>query len=151
MQGGISREDGHLIVAAVRVLDHRLGHPPTVEEIAELLDRAREWTGVIVSGLEAHGVVATVKSAFTHRVEIRDYRVLETLDPAAEQPTLGREMEAFHEKRTAEEEALGDLFGGGRSRRKRDERMDDLSDRLKGFRSRSPKKNPLFPDDADDA
>ena len=47
-----SQQQAHLMVAAVRVLAHKHARPPSVDEIAELLEASREVTGHQVRVLE---------------------------------------------------------------------------------------------------
>lgn len=139
-------EDGHLLVAGVRVLCDRLKHPPSFEELADFLGRSREWTAVLAGALEREGILLLVDSAFVTRVEVKDHLKLESLTRAAEDTGLDDELRSFTEKRRAEDEKLEGLFSGGESVRRHRDKMDDLEDQLKRFRPKAPKSSPLFRD-----
>jgi len=138
-------EEAHLVVAAVRVLEHREHHPPTVEDVASLLGIAREWAGVLVAAMEKAGIVAVVESAFTARVEVRDHLALEQLPRAGEAPSLRDEMAEFAEKQRTEQEKLGKLFQGKASGKPAD-RPGDLAEELKRFRAKRPRAADFFED-----
>ena len=146
MTNAASYEEGHLVVAAVRILDHRNGHPPTIEEIAELTKLTNEWTGVLVSSLADLGILRRVQSAFTLRLEVGNHQDLEKLSRASRTPTLDDEMKAFSEKQRREQEAMGRLFTEGRAKRDRKRRGNDLAEQLKAFKSKPPKGSDLFRD-----
>jgi len=131
MSQSVTYEEGHLVVAAVRILDHRNGHPPTVDEIAELVKLQKEWTGVLVSSLADLGILRRVTSAFTLRLEVGNHLDLEKLPREAEAPTLNDEMKAFAEKQRREHEAMSRLFTG-------EAKAKDA------FKSKPPKGSDLF-------
>lgn len=145
MSDTVTYEQGHLVVAGIRVLENRHHHPPTEEDLAQLLDMSREWVGVLVRALADAGAVRLVESAFTLRVELRDHLALEKLTRESEAKTIDRELQEFHQKRKKDEEALGKMFGGD-FLKKQEAEMDDMADRLKSFKPKQAKPNPLFKD-----
>ena len=144
-------EEGHLVVAAVRVLTHRQdGRPPTVEEIADLTRLSREWVGVLVGALEREKIVRSLTGPFETRVEVADHSRLENLARGETQPGVDEELKEFAERKRQEDERLRTLFQGGS--RKNREKMDELADRFKGYKPRPPQNTPLFgppPEDED--
>jgi len=142
-----SYEEGHLFVAAVRVLEHRhAGRPPTVEEIAELLSVSVEWAGVLVSSLERAGVVHALTGPFETRVEVKDYLELENLPRADSTTGVDEELKEFAAEKRKEEEKLGNLFSSGDPLKKQKEKMGKMADQLKGWKPKGPKSSPLFED-----
>lgn len=139
-------EDGHLLVAAVRVLCHVKKHPPTVEDLSELLGLSREWIGVNVGCLVNEGILLSVDAAFVSRLEVKDHRKLEELPRAAENTGLDDELKEFTETRRRQDEELGALFAGGDALKKRAEKMSELAKGLKSFKPKPPKISPLFKD-----
>ena len=145
----VTYEQGHLVAAAIRVLENRMGHPPTEEEIAELIGLSREWVGVLVAELDRLGILMAVDNAFTRRVEIRNHLALEDLTLEKDTVSLNQEMADFTEKRRAEEERLGEIFSGGDLQGRQKKRMNEMAKGLKVFGSDKPKASHLFPDDPD--
>jgi DNA-binding Lrp family transcriptional regulator len=143
-------DEGHLVVAAIRVLAHRQeGRPPTVEEIAELLKLSREWVGVLVNALERAGAVRALTGPFETRVEIADASRLEDLPRGASSAGVDEELKEFAEKKRQEEEKLKHLFGGGAASRER-EKLDRMADRFKGYKPKPPKSAPFMKDPSED-
>ena len=138
--------EGHLIVAAVRVLEHRDGRPPTIEEIGKSLGTSNEWAGVLVRALEGKGIVRLVRGPFETRVEIKDHLLLESLSREESTARVDEELREFSARKKREEETLRNLFASGDALRKQEERIDKIAEGLKGFKPREPKPNPLFKD-----
>jgi hypothetical protein len=151
MEARASYEEGHLVVAAVRVLSHRAaGRPPTVEEIAEMLSLSREWAGVLVAALERADVVRTVTGPFETRVEIHRHQNLENLPRKDSTAGVDEEMKEFAARRRQEEEKLKNLFSTGKARKDQQKKMGDLADELKRYKPKAPKSSPLFKDPPSD-
>ncbi|NNF06391.1 MAG: hypothetical protein HKN21_06495 [Candidatus Eisenbacteria bacterium] len=144
MSNTVSYEDGHLIVAAIRVFDKQNGHPPTPDEIAAMLGQPSEWTRVLVGALERHGVLLGVESAFTIRVEIKDHLALEQLTKASDMTGFDEELKEFSAQKQQEEEALGDLFQKGDAEKKK--RMAGLKEQLDSFKTDKKDAGNLFDD-----
>jgi len=142
-----SYQEGHLLVAAVRVLEHRhAGRPPTVEEIADLLGDSLEWMGVLVSSLERAGVVHALTGPFETRVEIKNHLELETLPRTDSTSGVDEELKEFAAQKRKEEEKLGNLFSSGDPLKKQKDKMGKMADQLKGWKPKTPKSSPLFKD-----
>lgn len=79
--------EGHLFVAALRVLEHRTGAPPTLDQIREMLGFGAEQTALISRRLMEEGIVAQVEGAFDGRWLVVNYLKLEELPRDATEPT----------------------------------------------------------------
>jgi hypothetical protein len=79
--------EGHLFVAAIRILEHQTGSPPAMKEISKLLHFSSEQAGLISRRLQEAGIVKVVESAFGDRWGIEDHLAIENLpkDEAASQ------------------------------------------------------------------
>lgn len=136
MESKPSYRQGHLIVAAVRILIHRHGRPPTTTEIAQLSDMSEDVVGLLVRSLEGLGIVRTVKSAFETRVEIVDHIGLEELPSDEEASAFGSEVDEFHERYAKKQEDLQRLFSTGEHKKEKQEKLDALDEELKGFKGK---------------
>jgi hypothetical protein len=128
-----SRDQAHLVVAAVRVLAHRENRPPTADEVAVLLGLAPEPVSVAVRELVGLGILREVADAYAARLEVGDLPRIEEL-AAGGGPAMESELKSFSEKKREREQALrkqfeGDLKGG------KEKRFSKLEDDLKKFRS----------------
>ncbi len=127
-----SRDQAHLIVAAVRVLQHRETVPPRIEEVAELLGLVPEPVAVAIRELVELGILREVTDAYGVRLEIGDYPRIEEL-ATGEGPAMQSEMKSFSAKRREREEALRQQFADDLKSDKR-EKFSKLEEDLKKFR-----------------
>lgn len=79
--------EGHLVVAAIRVLEHRIGSPPAMDQISELLRYSSEQTAYIIRRLGEEGIIRQVEGAFGGRWTVSEYLKLEELPQDFTEPT----------------------------------------------------------------
>lgn len=139
-----SRHIGELVVAAIRVLEHREKHPPRETEIGALLLWHEDRTRVLVNALANCGVLSAVRSAFDVRFKVGDPAQLAALPVDDEVgDTIAREMADFDERSRDEAERLEKLLGTpGRGPHPGDAALSGLEDEFGQFR-RSKPKNPF--------
>ncbi len=127
-------DDGHLLVAAVRVLTHREGRPPSVEEAAALIGLSREVGHHLVRRLAALGIVRLVETPFEARLIVEDHTRLEQVPRGPSGPPIASEFETFRAKHDEKQRALDRLFGEGVMDKKRKDRVTNLEEQFKKFR-----------------
>lgn len=139
-----SRHIGELVLAAIRILEHREKHPPNETEIGTLLLWHEDRTRVLVNALANCGVVSAVRSAFDVRFKVGDPARLAALpvdDEVGE--SIAREMADFDERSRDEAERLEKLLGtAGQAPRPDAEALSGLENEFGQFR-RSKPKNPF--------
>lgn len=140
----MNRQDGHLLLAGIRVLTHRNGMAPTPDALAELLDLPATLVRLQLTALSDLGAVALVDSAFETHAEIRDSLRVEELEEG-EGPEINEELRAFDERKRAESEKMAHLFDSGESERGRQEKHERMNQELRDFKKNKPR-NP-FGDD----
>jgi uncharacterized protein YlxW (UPF0749 family) len=91
--------EGHLFVAAVRILEHRHKAPPAMDQIATMLEFSSEQAGLISRRLEDHGIIELVESAHGDRWAVADHMQLEALPRESESSQLDDELKKFQAKR----------------------------------------------------
>jgi len=91
--------EGHLFVAAIRILERRHGAPPALEQIAELLRISTEQTGLISRRLRDTGIVDQVEGAFDDRWVIANHLKLEELPRDIEVTELDNALKKFQSER----------------------------------------------------
>jgi len=91
--------NGHLFVAAMRILEHRHSIPPTVEEVAAMTGMAMEQAGRICRRLIELGIVREIESGSEMRLLLEDHLALEQLPRTTENTGLDKELEKFQAKR----------------------------------------------------
>lgn len=130
-----SQPVAHLMVAAVRVLEHQLKRPPTVDEVGELLDFAREYAGHLVRALETQGILHAIHGPFDTRVEVRDHTKIEELPEDERGPGFKDEVDDFHRKFEEKQKKLQSLFDSDEVRERQRKRFESLDEELKDFKS----------------
>jgi hypothetical protein len=130
-----SYEDGHLVVAAVRVLSRKAAKPPTPEDIADLLGLASEFVRSLVMELGNEGILRVVVNPFEIRAEVADHLKLEELPRETEAPTIQAELDDFMERRKKKVEETEKMFSSDemeKTKRDKISKFDDELKRLKG-------------------
>ncbi len=133
-----SYEDGHLILAAVRVLSHQAAKPPTPEDIAELLGLAPDFARNLVITLGDQGILRVVENPFEIRAEVGDYLKLEDLPKETEGPSIQDELDEFveHKKKVAKD--TENMLSMDEIEKKKKEQMSRLEDEMRKMKGEGP-------------
>jgi hypothetical protein len=92
-------EEGHLFVAAIRVLEHLNNAPPSLDQIAQHLRFSAEQTGLISRRLKEADIIEQVEGAFGQRWTVRDHIKLEALSRDTKSTQLDDELKKFQSER----------------------------------------------------
>lgn len=87
--------EAHLITAAIRVLEHQTGAPPTIEAVCETLSFSPEHGRLLAKKLSGAGILEITKGAYGDRAFIKDHLAIENLPRQQEGETLQSEIERF--------------------------------------------------------
>jgi hypothetical protein len=136
MANKICYEDGHLIVAAVRVLSHNTDKPPTPETIAELLNLAPDFARNAVVALGEDGILRVVENPFEIRAEVGDYSKLEELPRESAEPSIQSELEEFARKKKKEVEDTEKMFTLKEMEKKKKDRLSKMDKAMKDMKGR---------------
>jgi hypothetical protein len=133
-----ARADGELVVAAIRILEHLEQHPPTDQEIAALLKWHEDRTRVIARELEEFGILAAIRSPFEIRYKLQaPAKVAELPAESTVSDDFAREIEAFDERATAEQERIEKMLGADRPKPAQPSKSA-LEDEFGQFKTRKP-------------
>lgn len=149
-----SYEEGHLIVAAVRVLAHRDGRSPTPDEIAALLRLSSEKVHILVHELRQCGVLKALEGPFDLRLDLGDLAPLEELPRGDTGPSIQGELEEFHAQVVERKKEMERMFRGGEAEKRRKERVQKLEEQFSRFKPKPGAADGLFkspPSDDDEA
>lgn len=133
-----SYEDGHLVVAATRVLTHKANKPPTPEQIADLLGQPVDFIRTLVVTLGDEGILKVVENPFEIRVEIKDHAKLDDLPREADGPTISDELDSFIQKKKDEYEATERMLSMDEIEKKQKEKMSKLEAEMKKMKRPEP-------------
>lgn len=92
-------EEGHLLAAAIRVLEHLNNAPPTLDQIAQLLKLPNEQIGLIGRRLKEAQIIAQVEGAYDERWTLQDHLKIEELPRATSTSQLDSALEKFKSER----------------------------------------------------
>jgi hypothetical protein len=130
-------EDGHLIVAAVRVLSHNSDKPPTPEDIAGLLGMAPDFVRNLVIALGDEGILKVVENPFEIRTEVKNHNKLEELPRAAQGPSIQDELDEFVKKKRKEVEDTEKMFTADDIEKRKKAKMSKLDEEMKKMKGKS--------------
>jgi hypothetical protein len=139
----ISYDEGHAHVAAIRVLRYRLGRPPTIEEIAQVLGSTVEMANHRLRALESLGIVAVVENPFEAHISVRDHLALEKLPAEASEEGLAEAVGDFLSRQEEKANEMMRLFADTDHKREKDEKQKTREEELRRFRPK--KKAPRAP------
>lgn len=91
--------EGHLAVAAVRVLEHQKNMPPSVEDVGALLSVSREQAYRMCNKLNDLGIIKILEGPFGNKIDIRDHGRLEEIPREDLSPGMEAELEKFRQQR----------------------------------------------------
>lgn len=134
--------EGHLVVAAIRVLEVQLRRPPDAAEIGGLIGWPPERVGLVTRGLEAAGVLRGIEHAFEHRLEIVDHLKLEQLPRDQKESVFVSEMEEFAQRSQQEQDQLTRMFETGEHEHEKSKKIKNLDDEFGRFQQRK-RRNPF--------
>ena len=139
----LDRNTAHLVLAAIRVLSHRLQRSPRPDEVAELLEWPETTIRLHAAQLQDLGAAMLVESAYEVHLEVRDHRLVDDLE-AERSEALADDLADFDRRKQEEAEKMARLFEDGTFQSERQKKLDQMSDDLMSRPSRP--RNP-FGDD----
>ncbi len=89
--------EAHLLVAALRIHEHRSAQPATLEDLCRLLDFSAERGGIVLRRLAELGAVEVVRGSFGDRVFLRDHLRIEEIPRGETGTRLEEELRRFRE------------------------------------------------------
>lgn len=92
-------DEGHLFVAAIRVLECQHGAPPDLDQIAALIGFSSDQAGLVSRRLHDAGIIELVQGAFGDRWAVGDHTKLEELPRQSQTTQLDDELKKFQSER----------------------------------------------------
>ncbi len=108
----------HLVTAAIRVLEFRDGHPPSVAAIGKLLSASEEQVHRLCRKLENQGIVEITSGAYGVRVFIRDHTAIEQLSNDVPKGGMEDELARFKQAQQNRNKTIEDLKNREDARKK---------------------------------
>jgi hypothetical protein len=128
--------DAHLVVAAIRFLEHTRKTPVNQQDLAEALGFNLERVLFICRRLEETAAIECLKGAFGDRIVIKDHLKLETLPRGEQESKLDEELKRFQKERGKMSQKVETLKAD--QKKKQQDLFAEIERKLKG--NLSPKK-----------
>lgn len=136
--------ESHLVVAAVRILEHTTGKSPNPDQIAELAGLGHEKVHVLVHELAARKILRVLKTPFDVRVDVLDPKPLEELPEEDTGPGVSEEIAEFTERSKEKQREMERMLRGGEAEKRRKERVAKLEEHFKSFKPKKGELESLF-------
>lgn len=133
----LTRDEGQLVLAAIRVLGHLRERSPTPEEIADLLQMSPSAIGLQLAVLHDLGAVSLAQTAFEVHAEVRDAAAVEQL-PQQAGPAISEDLRAFDKRKQEEADRMSHLFDSGEHDRQRRQKLQAMDKELQDFHRKKP-------------
>ncbi|MCP4291799.1 MAG: hypothetical protein GY780_08205 [bacterium] len=140
----LTRNEAHLLVAAIRILEYSLDRPPTPAEMADLLNTNESSIRLDLNTLAEMGIVLIVESAYEIHAEVKNYQLIDDL-PEDSGPQISDDLAAFDLAKEEEARKMAQLFDSGEHEKNRQDRINKMDQELEEFKKEKPR-NP-FGDD----
>jgi len=99
MKGKGFYSDAHLVVAAIRILEHQNFASPSIDEVCRTISFSLEQGNFICRKLNEMNIIDIVEGAFGTKLFIKDHLLLEEIPKGATEDNLEKELKKFHESK----------------------------------------------------
>lgn len=99
MEGSNFYHKAHLVVAAIRILEHQQHAPPSIENICEALAIPLEQGNLLCRKLKEMAIIDLVKGAYGIKLFIKNHLKLEEIERDTPKSKLSEELEKFRNSR----------------------------------------------------
>ena len=102
--------EAHLIVSAIRVLQHQNSTLPKIEDICAMLSISDEAGHSICRKLAKQGIIETLEDPFSIKVSVADHLAIESLPKTTgDAKGLAQEIEKFQAQKQKAEKKVSDI------------------------------------------
>lgn len=85
----------HLIVAAIRILEHKNAAPPSIEDVCKTISFSLEQGNLICNKLNKMGIIEVVKGGYGTKLFIKDHLKIEKIPRNEKGNLLEEELKKF--------------------------------------------------------
>ena len=85
----------HLIVAAIRILEHRASSPPSVENVCDTLSVSLEQGNLLFRKLEELEIIEVVEGPYGTRLFVRNHVMIEGIPKGSKESRIEEEIKQF--------------------------------------------------------
>jgi hypothetical protein len=102
--------EAHLFVAAIRILSHQKGWPPSVEDVCAMLGVSDEAGHRICRDLQKRKIIETMVDPYSIKLSVADHLELEKISREEDRHNnLSRELEKFLQEKRKKEKSAAEI------------------------------------------
>ncbi len=131
-------EQGHLVVAAIRLHFHREGKLPSAEEISTMTGISVEVTHLLCNQLIDEGILRVVGGAFDQRFEVKDHLKIEKLPRSVDDGAMEREIKEYRAEREDKQKKIDEMFDRKEFEKQRQEQLRKIEEQFKAHKKKRP-------------
>jgi hypothetical protein len=109
----------HLMVAAIRVFEHKNSRPPTIEELCQTVGFSIEKGNFICRKLEELDIIEAVEGSYGARLFVRDHLKIEDIPRGESESNFEEELKKFQDNRKALSQKI-ETFQAEQKQKKKD-------------------------------
>ena len=91
--------DAHLVVSAIRVLEHRNTAPPSIDDLCQALSFSLERGNLILNKLNDLGIIDMIKGAYGIKLAVKDHLLIEDIPRDQKESSLAEDIKKFQDSR----------------------------------------------------
>ncbi len=129
MKGKDFYSDAHLVVSAIRILEHRNSVPPSIDEVCRIISFSMEQGNFVCRKLNEMNIINVVEGAFGTKLFIKNHLLLEDIPKGATEDNLEKELKKFQEAKKDYTQKVK-LFQSEQEKKRKD-RFAELEKKLK--------------------
>ena len=95
MQGKNFYSEAHLVVAAIRILEHQNSASPSIDEVCRTISFSLEQGNFVCRKLKEINIIEVVEGAFGTKLFIKNHLLLEEIPQGATEDNLEKELKKF--------------------------------------------------------
>jgi len=109
----------HLMVAAIRVFEHKNSRPPTIQELCQTIEFSIEKGNFICRKLEELDIIEAVEGSYGTRLFVRDHLKIEDIPRGESENNFEEELKKFQDTRKALSQKI-ETFQAEQKQKKKD-------------------------------
>ncbi len=138
MQSKDFYSDAHLVVAAIKILEHRNSAPPSIDEVCRTISFSLEQGNFVCRKLNEMNIIDIAEGAFGSKLFIKNHLLLEDIPKGATEGNLEKELKKFQDSKKNYTQKI-ELFKTEQEKKKKD-LFAELGNKLKkDLDEKSPK------------
>ena len=135
-------EEAQILLAGVRLFQHREQRLPSLKELAEFTRFSVESVHHLCNRLEKLGALERIRGAFDDRICVKEALEAEALREVPDQPDIGEDVKKWKEQREITLKEVEDKFSGDAARQEKEDQFAEIEEKLRKG-GKEERKSPL--------